>query len=189
MLAAQGDAEATLARAHASAAALEMITAATGKRGAQRAVALHVAEKYVAAFGNIAKRGTTVLLPADAGNAGGMVASALSVYKSLMTGKEGGAGGEGGEEEEGGGAAPGGSDEVTEKIYNNALRHLRGADGRGNAERAAAAAAVAAATAAAAEGGAGGGRSITSEEAAKRAAGGGGGDGDAFVPRPLPPPV
>ncbi len=84
VLAAQGDAEATLARAHASAAAIEMLTTATGKAGAQRAVSLRIAEQYVAAFGGLARKGTTLILPSDTGNVGAMVAQALGVYTAVQ---------------------------------------------------------------------------------------------------------
>ena len=100
MLAAQGEAEATLARAHSSAAALEMLSSATGSP--HGAVSLRIAEQYIGAFGNIAQKGNLVVLPADTANIGGMVASALGVYSRVreMTG----GGGSGGEAAEGGGA-------------------------------------------------------------------------------------
>jgi len=41
---------------------------------------LEVAGKYVDAFGNLAKEGTTVVVPGDMGNLSGMIASALSIY-------------------------------------------------------------------------------------------------------------
>ena len=47
VLAAQGEAEAILARARASAAAVEMLASATRVPGGDRAVALRVAEQYV----------------------------------------------------------------------------------------------------------------------------------------------
>lgn len=130
VLAAQGDAEAILARAHASAAAIEMLATATSKRGAERAVALRVAEQYVGAFGNIAKRGNTVVIPADVGNVGGMVAQALGVYNSVVQRTRAGAGGE---EEAGAGAGAlgGGGDAVdlgsisTDQLYQEALQSVR----------------------------------------------------------------
>jgi hypothetical protein len=136
VLAAQGDAEAILARAHASAAAIEMLATATSKRGAERAVALRVAEQYVGAFGQIAKRGNTVVIPADVGNVGGMVAQALGVYNSVVQRTR--AGGEGGEEDAGadagagaGALGDGGGDAVdlgsisTDQLYQEALRSVR----------------------------------------------------------------
>lgn len=83
MLQAQGEAEAILARARASASAVEMLASSTRKKGGREAVAMRVAEQYVNAFGKIAKRGNTMVIPADAGNVASMVAQALGVFNSL----------------------------------------------------------------------------------------------------------
>jgi hypothetical protein len=53
---------------------------AEGKDAAQGAVSLSVAEKYVDAFGKLAKEGTAVVVPGNVGDIGGMIATALSVY-------------------------------------------------------------------------------------------------------------
>ena len=42
-----------------------------------------MAEKYVTAFGELAKQGTTVLLPSNTGDVGGMVAQAMAVYNKM----------------------------------------------------------------------------------------------------------
>lgn len=83
VLAAEGEAQAILARARATAAAVEMIASATRKSGGTDAIALRIAEQYIAAFSNIAKTGNTLLLPADTGNVSSMVSQALSVYKTV----------------------------------------------------------------------------------------------------------
>lgn len=83
VLRAQGEAEAIVARASATATGVEKVAAAVRKRGGADAVALRVAEQYVSAFGNIAKKGNTVLLPADVGNVASMVTQALSTYRTL----------------------------------------------------------------------------------------------------------
>lgn len=80
---AKGEAEAILAVAEATAKGIEMVAAAITKSGGEDAVALRVAEQYVAAFSKLAQESTTVLLPANAADAGGMVASALTVFDSL----------------------------------------------------------------------------------------------------------
>lgn len=80
---AKGEAEAILAVAEATARGIELIAAAIAQSGGEQAVALRVAEQYVAAFEKLAKQSTTVLMPADPGNAGAMVAQALSVFDSL----------------------------------------------------------------------------------------------------------
>ena len=52
-------------------------------RGGADAAALRVAEQYVSAFGQVAKSGTTVLLPAALGDPAAMVAQALAIYRSV----------------------------------------------------------------------------------------------------------
>ncbi len=84
ILEAEGNAAAILARANASADAIERLSNAIGKRGGKDAVSLQIAEKYVEAFGNIAKEGTTVLLPSNTNDPSSMVASALSIYSNIQ---------------------------------------------------------------------------------------------------------
>lgn len=80
---AKGEAEAILAVAEATAKGIELIAAAIQHNGGEKAMALRVAEQYVAAFSELAKEGTTILLPANAGDAGSMVAQALSVFDAM----------------------------------------------------------------------------------------------------------
>jgi succinate dehydrogenase/fumarate reductase flavoprotein subunit len=42
-----------------------------------------VAEKYVDAFANLAKEGTSVIVPGNVGDIGGMIASAMAVYGNV----------------------------------------------------------------------------------------------------------
>ncbi|MHB1244968.1 MAG: SPFH domain-containing protein [Sulfuriferula sp.] len=78
---AQGQAEAILLTATATAEAIRKVAAALSEPGGIEAVNLKVAEKYVEAFGNIAKQGNTLILPGDLSNMGTMVATAMSVVK------------------------------------------------------------------------------------------------------------
>ena len=80
---AKGEAEAILAVAEATAKGIQMVAAAIIQQGGEDAVALRVAEQYVAAFRELAQESTTVLLPANPGDAGGMVAQALTVFESI----------------------------------------------------------------------------------------------------------
>ncbi len=82
---AKGEAEAILAVAEATAKGIELVATAITKQGGEQAMALRVAEQYVTAFGELAKESTTVLLPANAGDAGSMVAQALSVFSNLRS--------------------------------------------------------------------------------------------------------
>jgi len=80
---AKGEAEAILAVAEATAKGIEMVAASIGKSGGQEAVALKIAEQYVGAFKELAKESTTVILPANANDAGSMVAQALTIFDSI----------------------------------------------------------------------------------------------------------
>lgn len=80
---AKGEAEAILSVAEATAQGIEMIAAAIVKQGGEEAVSLKIAERYMDAFGKLAHEGTTVLLPANANDAGSMVAQALTVFDAI----------------------------------------------------------------------------------------------------------
>lgn len=80
---AKGEAEAILAVAEATAKGIEMVADAINKQGGENAVALRIAEQYVSAFKELAKESTTVLLPSNAGDAGSMVAQALTIFEAI----------------------------------------------------------------------------------------------------------
>ena len=92
---ARGEAAAILARAEATARSVELLSEALIAPGGAAAAQLRVAESYLSAFGNIAKEGTTMLLPANASEPAAMVAQALSIYKATID-APGGSGGSGG---------------------------------------------------------------------------------------------
>jgi len=83
ILQAEGEAEAIVVKARAHALAIEQIAEALRKPGGRDAVTLEVAEKYVAAFGNIAQKGNTMLLPSNAGDPASMVAQALGIFNTV----------------------------------------------------------------------------------------------------------
>ncbi|KAI9821418.1 MAG: hypothetical protein M1826_000699 [Phylliscum demangeonii] len=82
---ASGEAQAILLTARATAAAITAVAdrIAAGQQSALAAVSLSVAEKYVDAFGRLAKEGTAVVVPANLGDLGGMIATAFSVYGTV----------------------------------------------------------------------------------------------------------
>lgn len=80
---AKGEAEAILAVAEASAKSIELIARAISQNGGEDAIALRIAEQYVSAFEKLARTSTTVLMPANAGDAGSMVAQALTVFDQI----------------------------------------------------------------------------------------------------------
>lgn len=79
---ADGEAEAIRLKSRATAQGIDAVSKAIldGREGAQGAISLTVAEKYVEAFGNLAKEGTAVVVPGNVGDIGGMIATGLSVY-------------------------------------------------------------------------------------------------------------
>ena len=81
---AKGKAEAILAVARATAEGIELVASSIDKAGGEKAVALKLAEQYIEAFSNLAKESNTVLLPAQTGDAGSMVAQALSVFNAIQ---------------------------------------------------------------------------------------------------------
>ncbi len=80
---AKGEAEAIFAVAEATAKGIDVVAESIIKTGGSEAVALKIAEQYVSAFGQLARTSTTVLLPANASDAGSMVAQALTVFDSI----------------------------------------------------------------------------------------------------------
>jgi regulator of protease activity HflC (stomatin/prohibitin superfamily) len=79
---AQGQAAAILAIAEASAEALRKTGAAIREPGGTDAVNLKVAEQYVNAFGQLAKIGNSIIIPANLSDVGGLIATAMQVVKS-----------------------------------------------------------------------------------------------------------
>ena len=79
---AQGEAEAIKAVAAATAQAIQQVALAIQSPGGMDAVNLKVAEKYVEAFGNVAKQGNTLILPGNLADMGTMVATAMSIVKA-----------------------------------------------------------------------------------------------------------
>ncbi|OTB09356.1 hypothetical protein M426DRAFT_18004 [Hypoxylon sp. CI-4A] len=79
---ASGESEAILMKAKATAAGIEAVGRSIGEGGAaaQGAMSLSVAEKYVDAFGKLARESTAVVVPGNVGDIGGMIATGLSVY-------------------------------------------------------------------------------------------------------------
>lgn len=70
---AAGEAEAILLRAKASAEGIERVARAIATNHGNDAVSMTVAEKYVDAFGKMAKEGTTMIVPASTNDAASMV--------------------------------------------------------------------------------------------------------------------
>lgn len=84
---AKGEAEAIFAVAEANAKGIQVVSQSIMQAGGSEAVSFKIAEQYVAAFNQLAKTSTTVLMPANPGDAGSMVAQALTVFDSIKNKK------------------------------------------------------------------------------------------------------
>jgi len=83
---AQGEAAAVLALAEATATAIRQVASAIQSPGGADAVNLKVAERYVEAFGNLAKTNNSLIIPANLADVGGLIASAMTIVKSQQGG-------------------------------------------------------------------------------------------------------
>ena len=79
---AQGEAQATLLNAEANAKAIRLIADAIQSPGGLQAVNLTVAERYIAAFGMLAKTNNSLIVPANVGDIAGLIATAMTVVKA-----------------------------------------------------------------------------------------------------------
>ena len=83
--AALGEAEAIRLKAEATAKGIDAVakTLRENRAAGQGAVSLSVAERYVDAFGKLAKESNTVIIPAQLGDIGGMIAGAMGIYGKI----------------------------------------------------------------------------------------------------------
>jgi len=81
--AAEGAARAVIAAGEARAQSISVVAQALMHENGQSAASLAVAEKYVSAFGELAKESNTVVLPANTGDISGMVTQAMTIYQKL----------------------------------------------------------------------------------------------------------
>ncbi|KAI3906920.1 hypothetical protein MKW92_032716 [Papaver armeniacum] len=77
----------------ATADGIELLAKKIKSDGGQEAASLRIAEQYINAFGEVAKKGTTMLLPADVSHPANMMSQALSLYKNVVGNASSGGGG------------------------------------------------------------------------------------------------
>ncbi|EQD53507.1 stomatin/Mec-2 family protein [mine drainage metagenome] len=82
ILKAEGQSQAIQLVAQATAQAIATIGQATVQPGGIEALQLQVARDFIAQWGNLAKQSTTVLIPAEMGNVGSFIATALEIIRS-----------------------------------------------------------------------------------------------------------
>ena len=79
---AEGEASAIMAVATATAEGIRLVAETIRQPGGVEATQLRVAEQYVQQFGNLAQKGTTLILPANVSDVASMVALATKVSKT-----------------------------------------------------------------------------------------------------------
>jgi regulator of protease activity HflC (stomatin/prohibitin superfamily) len=84
---AEGAASAILAIANATAEGIRKVADAIQVPGGYEAVQLRVAEQYVNRFGELAKTGNTLVLPANLADVGSMIALAMNVIRRQPEGR------------------------------------------------------------------------------------------------------
>jgi len=82
---AKGEAEAILFVAEATAKGIDIVATAINNKGGPDAVSLRVAEQYVEAFGKLAQKTNTLILPADVSSPSSFIAQAMTIYDNLKT--------------------------------------------------------------------------------------------------------
>jgi regulator of protease activity HflC (stomatin/prohibitin superfamily) len=85
---AKGDSDALILKAKARAESLDRIGKSLSKSTGKDAGSLVVAEQYVSAFQQLAKKTNTLLLPKDVGNVSGMVSQAMTIYNELSNSRQ-----------------------------------------------------------------------------------------------------
>lgn len=78
---AEGQAEAILSIARATAEGIKEVAETIQMPGGMEAVQLRLAEKYIEQFGNLAKTGTTMIVPSNLADVSGMLASAMTIVQ------------------------------------------------------------------------------------------------------------
>ncbi|MBI2993809.1 MAG: hypothetical protein HYY48_06485 [Gammaproteobacteria bacterium] len=76
---AQGESTAIKLIAEATAAGVRAVAEAIGDKGGLEAANLKVAQQYIEAFAQLAKTSNTLIIPANAGDVAGLIATAVSV--------------------------------------------------------------------------------------------------------------
>ena len=87
ILKAEGEAKAIVTKANATAEGIKILADAIETRGGKEAVGLRVAEEYVGAFAQLAKKGTSMIIPADANNVSSMVQQTMNIFKHISQGE------------------------------------------------------------------------------------------------------
>jgi regulator of protease activity HflC (stomatin/prohibitin superfamily) len=89
ILRAEGEAKAIALVAEATADAIRSIAASAVVEGGIEALQMQLAKGFIDQWGNLAKASTTLVIPAELGNIGGMVGTAMQIVKGTSIGSAG----------------------------------------------------------------------------------------------------
>ncbi|GMR52394.1 hypothetical protein PMAYCL1PPCAC_22589 [Pristionchus mayeri] len=84
---ARGAAKAVELDAESRAKAINLITAAISENNGEKAATLVLGERYIEAFGHLAQKSTTMIVPASASEPASVLAQALSIYGTISSKK------------------------------------------------------------------------------------------------------
>ncbi|MEN7341371.1 MAG: stomatin-like protein [Pseudomonadota bacterium] len=84
---ARGEAEAIMEVAKATATGIKLVGASITGEGGEQAMQLRIAEDYLARFGNLAKEGNTLIVPANLTDMTSMISAATTIVKSTSPDK------------------------------------------------------------------------------------------------------
>jgi regulator of protease activity HflC (stomatin/prohibitin superfamily) len=85
---AKGQAEAVTLVAEATSKSIEIIANSINKQGGEAAVSMKIAENYIEAFKELAKEGTTIIVPATTSDASSMISQALTIFDNIKSKKQ-----------------------------------------------------------------------------------------------------
>jgi regulator of protease activity HflC (stomatin/prohibitin superfamily) len=80
---AKGESEAIQLIAFATSCSIEQISRALSEEGGEKAASLQVAEKYIAAFRELAKESNTLILPSNLQHPGAAIGEAMAIYGQI----------------------------------------------------------------------------------------------------------
>jgi regulator of protease activity HflC (stomatin/prohibitin superfamily) len=86
---AQGEAAAILSVAEATAEGIRKVAESIQMAGGYEAVQLRVAEQYINQFGNLAKKGTALIVPATLTDITGFIATAMTAVRQAPAAADG----------------------------------------------------------------------------------------------------
>jgi regulator of protease activity HflC (stomatin/prohibitin superfamily) len=81
---ARGEAESIRMVAEATGQGITLVGKSVEDKGGESAMALRLAEQYVAAFANLAKEGTTIVVPANTSDISGTLAQLLGTFRNMQ---------------------------------------------------------------------------------------------------------